>query len=30
MVFRGILAGANPELALADYLEIMAKQLPMK
>jgi hypothetical protein len=30
IVFRGILSGPYPEEAVADYLEQMAKQLPMK
>jgi hypothetical protein len=30
MVLRGILAGSYPELAVADYLELMARQLPTR
>ena len=30
MVLRGVLAGSYPELAVADYLELMAKQLSLK
>jgi hypothetical protein len=30
MVLRGVLAGPYPELALADYLELRAKEIPLK
>jgi len=30
MVLRGVLAGSYPELELADYLELRAKEIPLK